>query len=184
LSYSTIWAFKATIYNNSNIYRYKNDYSIDHSNYSDHFFYQYENLSNYNHNTIEKLKYILNYDSVNYNEIYKLEKRVYYKPNNTYWEKLEPFIYFKLSLSYYFIDKYYGKVVFLTHEQNKLNFTVRLYIYKKDYLILKNQIETPRIEMEIYKKFILYIWISKRTLLNQNVLTLIIIQMIIKWKYS
>jgi hypothetical protein len=116
------------------------------------FVYQYENLSNYNHYTIKKLKYISNYDSVNYNEINKLKKRVYYKPNNIYWEKLEPLIFFKLSLGYYFIDKQYGRVLFLTHEQNKLNFTVRLYIYKKDYLILKNQIETPRIEMEIYKK--------------------------------
>jgi hypothetical protein len=91
-------------------------------------------------------------DDNNKIEEIKKERRIHYEPNNTYWEKLEPLMYFKRSLGYYFIDKQLGRLMFATHfEQNNFNLSIELNIYKNDDLILKDQIETIRIEIESFR---------------------------------
>jgi hypothetical protein len=82
-----------------------------------------------------------------------LEKRVDYKPKNTNWEILEPLMYFKRSIGYYFIDQQFGRAMFLVHiEQNKFNFTIELNIYKDDYLITSHWIENVRVEIERFRR--------------------------------
>jgi hypothetical protein len=54
-------------------------------------------------------------------------------------------------LGYYFIDEQFGRAIFLAHsKQNKYDFTIQLNIYKNDHVILTKQIETYRIEKEIF----------------------------------
>jgi hypothetical protein len=82
-----------------------------------------------------------------------LEKRVDYKPNDTNWETLEPLMYFKRSIGYYFIDQQFGRLVFVTHMyQNNFSFLIEMNIYKNDILIAKHQIEEIRIEIESVKR--------------------------------
>jgi hypothetical protein len=96
---------------------------------------------------------ILNNQQQNKVERKSLKKRVEYKPNNTNWEMLEPLMYFKRSVGYYFIDQQFGRAIFVVHiEQNKFNFTVGLNIYKDDYLIASHSIENVRVEIEKFKR--------------------------------
>jgi hypothetical protein len=92
-------------------------------------------------------------NSLENNDFEKAEERVYYKPNNTNWEKLEPLIYFKRSLGYYFTDKQLVRSMFVTHfEQNKFNFTIEMNIYKNDHLIANHWIQNVRTEMETFRR--------------------------------
>jgi hypothetical protein len=100
----------------------------------------------------EKASNISQINVINNIEEIKKERRIHYKPNNTYWEKLEPLMYFKRSLGYYFIDKQLGRLMFATHfGQNAFKLSIELNIYKKDDLILKYEMDTIKIEIETFK---------------------------------